>query len=120
MSFTDPHSVTISGVTTSLPRVATGNRSSEYANADGTISLKASSQIGNRIRRVLRLDHQKVSADEFLSDVQVVRSMSCYLVFDLPRYGYTPTEALAVYSGLKGQMTASSDALVTKLLGGES
>jgi hypothetical protein len=120
VSFADPQTVTIDGVTSSLPRVSVGNRSSEYQSADGTITLKASSSIGNRIRRVVRLDHKKVSADAFLPETNVTRSMSCYLVFDLPPTGYTNAEALAVYDGLRDQLAASSDALITKLLGGES
>lgn len=120
MSFTDPQSITISGSTIALPRVSTGRLSSEYASGDGLVSLKASSSLGNRTRRVLRLDHAKIAADVFVPDQNVRRSMSCYMVFDLPAYGYTNTEALAVYTGFKGAFTATSDALITKLLGGES
>jgi len=120
VSFADPQSVTISGTTTSLPRTGVGNGSSEYTSADGTIALKASSSYGNRTRRVVRIDHKKVSANEFLPDQNVTRSMSCYLVFDLPAAGYTPTEAMAIYTGFKTQLAASSDAIITKLLGGES
>jgi hypothetical protein len=46
--------------------------------------------------------------------------MSNYIVFDLPVAGYTNAEALAVYTGFKTAFTASSDLLITKLLGGES
>jgi hypothetical protein len=46
--------------------------------------------------------------------------MSNYIVFDIPPVGYTNTEALAVYTGFKTLFTATSDALITKLLGGES
>jgi hypothetical protein len=46
--------------------------------------------------------------------------MSNYIVFDVPVAGYSNTEALAVYAGFKTAFTASSDALITKLLGGES
>jgi hypothetical protein len=46
--------------------------------------------------------------------------MSNYIVFDLPIVGYTNAEALAVYTGFKTQFSASSDLLITKLLGGES
>jgi hypothetical protein len=120
VSFADPQSVTISAVTTPLPRVSTGRLSSDYLSADGLIALKASSSYGNRIRQVLRLDHKKVSADLYLPDRNVERSMSCYVVFDRPAYGYTNADALAVYTGFKTQFTASSDLLITKLLGGES
>jgi len=43
-----------------------------------------------------------------------------YVVFDLPPAGFTNTEALAIYTGFKTQFTATSDTLITKLLGGES
>jgi hypothetical protein len=123
MSFSDPQSVTLPAPlagTTSLPRVISGNRTSTYQSADGNITLVASSQVGNRIRRVLRLDHKKIAVDPLISTQNLERSMSCYLVFDLPVTGYSSAEALAVYTGLKTAMSASSDALITKLLGGES
>jgi len=120
VSFADPQTITIDGTTTSLPRVSVGQGSSEYKSADGDITLKASSSYGNRTRRVVRIDHKKVSANEFLPDQNVVRSMSCYLVFDLPVAGYTATEAHDIYTGFKTQLSASSDAIITKLLGGES
>lgn len=120
MSFADPQSVTIGGVTSSLPRVSVGNRSSEYQSADGLVTLKASTSIGSRIRRVVRLDHKKISADEFLPEQNVTKSMSCYLVFDLPPTGYTNAQVLEVFDGLRDQLAASSDLLITKLLGGES
>jgi len=120
MSFADPQTVTISAVTTSLPRVASGRYSADYVSSDGLITMKASSSYGNRTRQVLRLDTKKISADVYLPDRNVERSMSCYLVFDRPPVGYTNAEALAVYTGFKTQFTASSDLLITKLLGGES
>jgi len=41
-------------------------------------------------------------------------------VFDMPKVGFTNAEALAAYTGFKGTFTASSDLLISKLLGGES
>ncbi|DAD51732.1 TPA_asm: coat protein [ssRNA phage Zoerhiza.4_17] len=120
MSFTDPQTVTISGVTTPLPRVSVGENKSEYLSGDGTITLTASHDYGKRIRRMVRIDTSKISADVFEPSENVKQSMSCYMLFDLPTVGYTPAEALAVFSGLIAQLTASSNALVTKLLGGES
>jgi hypothetical protein len=120
MSYTDPQTVTISGTAISLPRVSVGKNNSEYLSADGLVRLSASSLYGKRTRRSLRIDHSKISADPFIPATNVKQSMSCYIVFDTPVVGYTAAEALAVYAGFKGQFTASSDALITKLLGGES
>jgi hypothetical protein len=121
MSFADPQSVTISGSAISLPRVSTGNGISEYLSADQRVRLTAASQYNKRTRRTLRLDHSKIAADPYSAE-QAEYAMSVYLVFDTPNrgIGYSAADALAVYAGLKGQMTASSDALITKLLAGES
>jgi len=42
MSFTDPQTVTISAVTTPLPRISVGDDESEYSSSDGLIQIKAS------------------------------------------------------------------------------
>lgn len=120
MAFTDPQSVTISGTAISLPRVSTGNGNSSYTSADGLVTLSASHAYGRRTRRVLRLDHGKITSDPFIPAQNTKVSMSNYLVFDLPPAGYSNTDALAIYAGLKAAFTASSDALIVKLLGGES
>jgi len=47
--------------------------------------------------------------------------MSCYLVFDLPNAGqFSAADQLSLLNGLKGTWSATTDALLKKLLGGES
>lgn len=120
MSFADPQSVTISGTPISLPRTSVGEDISEYVSGDALTQLTASHKYGKRARRMLRLDTSKLTTDPFRPSENVKVSMSLYMVFDLPPAGYTATEAKAVYDGFKAQYTASSDLLITKLLGGES
>jgi len=120
MSFTDPQTVTISAVTTPLPRVSTSGDETTYQSADGLIQMLASHESGKRIRHLLRINHSKLTADPFIPAENVKVSMSCYMVFDVPPVGYTAAEQLAVYTGFKTQFSASSDALITKLLAGES
>lgn len=120
MSFTDPLSVTISGTTIALPRVSVGDDKSEYQSGDGLVLVSANHDYGKRTRRVLRIDTSKLTSDPFRPSENVKVSMSNYMVFDIPPAGYTATEALAVYQGFKTLFSASSDALVVKLLGGES
>jgi hypothetical protein len=120
MSFADPQSVTISGTPISLPRTSVGKDSSEYTSGDGLVALQASSQYAKRTRRVIRLDHSKVTADPFRPSENVKVGTSMYLVFDIPPAGYTAADIKAIYDGFKTQLAASSDALITKLLGGES
>lgn len=120
MAFSDPQTITISGVTTSLPRVSTRPSGSDYTSADGLITLKADHSSGRRSRHVVRVDHSKVSADVYLPTQNVKHSMSVYTVFDMPPVGYSAAEALAIFTGFNAQLTAVSNALITKLLGGES
>lgn len=121
MSFADPQTITISAATTSLPRTKQEGDESQYTSADGLIKLSAShTENRGRERHLLRLDHSKLSADPYKPDENRRVTMAVYIVLDVDPGGYTDAEALAVYTGFKTQMTASSDALVTKLLGGES
>jgi hypothetical protein len=120
VSFADPQTVTISSVTTPLPRISVGDDKSEYQSADGLIRLSAAHTYAKRDRRMIRLDTSKLTTDPFRPSENVRVSMSNYIVFDLPKAGYTAAEALAVWVGFKTQITATSDLLITKLLGGES
>lgn len=121
MSFADPQSITIApAAAASLPRISVGDDRSEYASGDGLIRMTASHDYAKRTRRMLRLDTKKVTSDPFRPSENVEVSMAVYMVFDLPPAGYTAAEALAVYTGFKTQYTATSDLLITKLLGGES
>lgn len=120
MSFADPQSITISAVTTPLPRTSVSGDETVYSSSDGLITLQASHDSGKRLRHVLRVNHSKITADPFIPTDNVKVSMSNYMVFDVPIVGYTVTEQLAVYAGFKTAFTAGSDLLISKLLAGES
>jgi hypothetical protein len=97
-----------------------GDDASEYLSGDGLLKLSASHDYGKRTRRLLRIDASKLTADPFKPAENVKVSMAFYVVFDLPPAGYTAADALAVYQGHKTLFSASSDAMIVKLLGGES
>lgn len=120
MALTDPQSIKISGVTTSLPRVSTSGNSSVYESADGTIKVTLSTQNGNRKRQTWRVDVSKITADPFIPAQNQEVSMSFYIVIDRPVSGYTNTEALAVVLGGIEALTASEDKVLVALLGGQS
>lgn len=120
MAFADPQSVTIGGVTTSLPRVSSGANSGAFANSDGTISLSVSHSYGKRTRRVIRVDQNKISADPFLPTQNTKSNVKVYMVVDSPIAGYSVTEVKDAVVGLATFLTASTNAATLKLLGGES
>lgn len=121
MSFADPQTLTIAPASAvSLPRTSVGDDESEYTSADGLLQMHASHNYGKRTRRMLRVNTSKLAPDQFKPTEQRKVSMSYYIVFDLDPTAYTATEALAVFTGFNTQVTASSNLLITKLLGGES
>jgi hypothetical protein len=121
MSLADPQTITIASATTPLPRTSVDKDESEYTSGDGLIKLSCSHSYGKRTRRLIRIDHAKMAPDAFRPAENVQVGMAVYTVFDLPgKGGYTSAEALAVFLGYQALLAASSNANVTKLLGGES
>jgi len=120
MALADPQSIKISGTTTSLPRVSTSGNSSVYESSDGTIKVTLSTQNGSRKRQTWRVDVSKITEDPFIPAQNQEVSMSFYIVIDRPVAGYTNEQALAVVLGAIEALTASTDLVLTKLLGSES
>jgi len=122
MALADPQSITINAVTTPLPRTFSEGSESAYVSADGLWKLSVNHNLikQGRVRHLLRFDHSKVTSDPFKPSENVKVGSAIYLVVDVPPAGYTNTELMQIYQGYKTLITAASDAVITKLLGGES
>lgn len=122
MSLSDPVVVTISGTPVSMPRTYGQGQEARYTSADGLISVSANHTLvkQGRERHLLRIDHSKLTANPFDSSENMKVNMAYYVVFDLPPAGYTDAEALAVFTGFNTWVTAGTNAVIAKLLGGES
>jgi hypothetical protein len=118
--FTDPQSVTINAVPISLPRTSSTANAGVFTSNDGVVAESASHTYGKRNRRVFRIDHSKIAPDPLISAQNIKYSMSFYVVVDVPLTGYTVVEQKQVIDGFVTQLNASSGALITKWLGGES
>lgn len=116
----DPQSVTISGTAHALPRTSMGVNLGEFTKDDGTVKVRVQHTYGGRTRRVIRIDHSKIAADPLISAQNIKYTSGIYVVFDSPQTGYTPAELKAIWDGFVAALSASSGALVTKVLGGES
>lgn len=115
--FTDPQSVTINAVPTSLPRVSTGESQSIYKSADDTIQLRVSHQKSrSRTRRMIRLDNTEVATDPLTSE-SAYQTAGVYLVIDEPEYGFTDTELGYLVQGLIDWATTAN---IAKVLGSET
>lgn len=117
---TDPQDIVVNGVTVSMPRTGVNGNSADYRSADQKYKYSISHQYGGkRTRHLVRLDWHDQSANAF--GVVVPYSMSTYLVVDVPADGSIDT-ANQKYrvDALLAELTATSGALITKVLGGES
>jgi len=120
MALADPQSIKINGVTTSLPRVSTGNYTSKYQSADGLLDLSLATQLGKRKRQVARVDQSKITSDPFIPANNIEVGTSVSLVVDRPLVGFTNTEEALLVSGFIELLTKETSLMVTKLLAGES
>lgn len=120
MSLTDPQSITISGTAIPLPRISSGVNSGTFSSSEGTTSETISHAYGKRVRRLVRLNISKVSADVLIPSQNVRSSASFSLVADVPLNGYTTAELKAAVDGFLAQLSASSGAMVTQFLGGQN
>lgn len=118
MSFADPQTLTLNAVAQTLPRVSSSGASSTYSKDDGTVRMVVSHSLGKRNRRLLRVEHSKISADVFTA-AQTRFNANVYVVVDAPVSGYTNAEIKQIVDALTAYLTASSGANVSKLLGGE-
>jgi len=129
--FTDPISLTPGAAfdagAVSLPRVSQQGAVSVYqagpltVNTGSLLKVTASHSYGRRTRRVLRCDYSDNAGSTLVSGTTAPRSMSCYVVFDIPNAGlFSATDQLALFNGLKGTWNAGTDAIMKKVLAGES
>jgi hypothetical protein len=123
--FLDPNPITISSVTTNLPRVSSVDLKSIYRNADGTIEQIISHQeqgprkgtFLKRWRHRFSATLRKVVSDPANSETQGFDSVTVEVAIDRPLYGFSVTEVDALVQAIKGQLTTAT---VTKLYGTES
>lgn len=121
MSFADPQSITIVGGATSFPRIGSGLNVGSFQSADGYNRLTVQDIYRpQRTRRSARLDLAKVSANPFDSSVNAKYSMSVLVSIDVPVVGYTVADEVTNSAGLLSWLTASTNAKLTQLMGGEN
>lgn len=119
--FSDPQSLTINAVATSLPRVSVAGSAATYMSGDGNLVLNTSHTRKKRKRSVVRVDQKKIATDPLIADRNVENSMSVYLVIDAPLNGaFSSTEQKYLVDSLTKFLTDTSGANTTKLVAGES
>ncbi len=119
MALSDPLSITI-GSAISLPRISIEGYESIYQSADKAVQESVKHQPGaKRTRSVVRVDKNVIAADP-LTTLNTRYSGSVYLVLDFPLDGFSAADKIAIATGLFTQLTATSNAMLTKVVGLES
>lgn len=120
MALADPQSVTYNGSAVSLPRISSTGRTSEYASADGSLTLTLSHQVvRGREQALVKLVHQKVTADPLVPSQNRPYSATVHFVINRPfNVGYSDAEVALVHDALIALLGNST--FKGKVLGGES
>jgi len=116
--FSEPQNVTIGSATTPLQRTAFGDRKGIFEDNASHLRLTLSHILGKRVRRTVRLDFAKTSADPFLTGVNRPLTGSVYVVIDTPPDGFTVTEQQNYLLALSSWLDLESNRL--KIVNGES
>jgi hypothetical protein len=112
---TDPQ--TIGAV--SLPRTGLANDTATYTAADGSYSLRIQQVRGkDRTRSIISYQQNKIAADPLTAVNQRVSAVASVTI-SAPPSGFTSTELKDLFAGLSTALTASTGAMVIKVLGGE-
>ena len=117
--FSDPQAVTVSGSAKSLNRTSSTENGGKFATPARDYLLSIAHQFGRRHRHTARFQYDSLVANPLVSGQNVNQSMTVLLTIDIPP-GYDTATAKAVTEGYLANLSASSGANITKLLGGES
>lgn len=113
MAFADPQTVTYSGGSNSLPRVASGQNQGRFwasIGANTGLGLEISHQYGARTRRLVRVSLDEVVSSPFNSTISNPQSTYCYLVLNTPAQNgvVVPETAVKAVKSVADWLTASS------------
>jgi hypothetical protein len=120
MALADPQTVNIGGVV-SLPQITQAPTQTVYQSDNGQIKLSVSQQIGkDAISTQVRVDKTVIAADP-VSSLNKSLTGSVWFVFKFPikNFGFTEADKIAIYTGLAGQLTAGTNAVLKQLLSGQ-
>lgn len=122
MALADPLSITVDGKTIPLSRIATGDVSGKFISSDQktTVLVYPRTTAAGRKANVIQLRQKKVTTDPLVSTTNVEVEASVAVTINLPPAGFTSTDVTNLYTALASLLSGSSNAVLTKLVNGES
>lgn len=120
MAFSDPITITISGVAKSLSNTGKGFGTGTYATADpGLKLLIQNTSKSGRTRSIARHENSTIAADPFIPANNRRLSAIFSMTLDRPTEGFSNADLKAMIIGELTFWTASSGAAIDKWLAGE-
>lgn len=116
--FSDPQAVTVSGSAKTLNKTTATEQGGKWATPARDYFLSIAHQYGRRHRHTARFQFDSLVANPLVSGQNVNQSMTVLLSVDVPP-GYDTATAKAVVDGFMANLSATSGANITKLIGGE-
>jgi len=117
---TDPQSVKFGAeAIVSLPRIGSGQTSADYQSADGAVSLRVTQNENKTTRRTSAAYRKTKIAADALTSVNQRVAATVSINVTAPLAGFTPAELADMIAGAATALTASSNAMALKILGGE-
>jgi len=104
--------ITPTGDDVTMVAVSRGDMRSRYASPDNTLNLTVSHSIAKRIRRLYRLDFEKVSADPFTPALNIQVRASAFIVLDEPKRGFSREEMQGLLVRLVASVLGNGSAFV--------
>lgn len=122
MALADPLSITVDGKTIPLSRIATGDVSGKFTSSDQmtTVLVYPRTTAAGRKANVIQLRQKKVTTDPLVSTTNIEVEASVAVTVNLPPAGFTSTDVVNLYAALASLLSGSSNAVLTKLVNGES
>ncbi|DAD49944.1 TPA_asm: coat protein [ssRNA phage Zoerhiza.1_34] len=120
MAYSDPQTITVAGNAKTLARTGSGIGNGVFADSTGEYNLTVSHAYGKRNRRTVRVTTKGFSSDPLTPSNNVPVSGSFYVVSDFPVQGISVADQEALAAALCAWLTASTNANLKKLLGGEA
>lgn len=121
MAYSDPTSITNDAVPVSLPRVMTGTTVGRFVAADAAHELTIDPRTtAARRRNVGRYYRRRTGVDPSVPTLTTTFQSMVSFTIDRPRVGVTDAEIEKDALALIGWLTASTNANLKKLVGGEN
>lgn len=115
----DPQNITTSAGAKVASRTLTGTDRGRFISPDQSTVVEVQTSFGKRIRTVAKVTEAKVFQDPLTNAPSRVEEV-VQLTINRPQDGFSEEDVLATVKGFFGWLTASTDANLKKIIGGEN